>query len=75
MNSTADVADRSIFGRTAGGEPSLDQPTAGREACPAGQTNLGLATIYPDPVPDPTWDCITQASWESFPASDAPGWR
>jgi hypothetical protein len=20
------------------------------------------------------WDCVAQASWESFPASDAPAW-
>ena len=75
MNSTAVIADQSIVGRAAGDERSLGQPIAGREACPSGQTNLGVASIYPDPVPDPTWDRITQASWESFPASDAPGWR
>ena len=75
MYSTAVIADRSVAGSPAGDEHSRGQAIAGREACPADQPSLGVASICPDPVPDPTWDRITQASWESFPASDAPGWR
>jgi hypothetical protein len=32
-------------------------------------------SVPDDPVPDPAWDRVTLASWESIPASDAPGWR
>jgi hypothetical protein len=57
-----------------------------REARPRGRPAAGggrssgraagrAAGAGADPQPDPTWDRVTQASWESLPASDAPGWR
>ena len=59
--------------------PSVDEAAPNRlidglEGHPAGPAGVRVAPIEPDPVPDPTWDKVTQASWESFPASDAPGW-
>ena len=74
MNNTAAIGDRSTVARRGGDEPSHGRLTADREAYPAGAANL-VAAMDPDPVPDPTWDRVMQASWESFPASDAPGWR
>jgi hypothetical protein len=41
----------------------------------ARQPAAGVGAGPTDPVPDPDWDRVTLASWASFPASEAPGWR
>jgi hypothetical protein len=46
-----------------------------RHGRPANRAAGRAAAARADPRPDPTWDRVTQASWESLPASDAPGWR
>ena len=60
---------------TSGDGAAQSRRIASLEEHLAGQTDVGVITMDPDPVPDPTWDKVTQASWESVPASDAPGWR
>jgi hypothetical protein len=58
------VRDARGRGRPAAGGRRASDRAAGR-----------AAAARADPRPDPTWDRVTQASWESLPASDAPGWR
>lgn len=64
-NAAGTAGDEAPHGRLIG---SLAEQLTSRTSC-------RLTPMEPDPLPDPTWDPVMQASWESFPASDAPGWR
>jgi hypothetical protein len=75
MNNAAATAYRNAAGGSDHDKAPYRRLAARREQRLASQTNTGMIMLEPEPVPDPTWDPVTHASWESFPASDAPGWR
>src|SRR5689334_16145820 len=57
----------------AGGAVGPDGVVAGVRAGPAARVPARAIRTAPGPGQDPNWDRVAQASWESFPASDAPG--
>jgi hypothetical protein len=75
MNYATATRYRTAARTTDGAEESPCSLAAGVEERQACQTDRTVAAMQPGSTPDPTWDRVTHASWESFPASDAPGWR
>ena len=51
------------------------QPRPGRDGDAEGEADATEGSADPAPASDPEEDIVTYASWESFPASDAPVWR